>query len=742
MSTYLNPSLYAEVDNYEHDYKGFSSSISHIFADPATARSDCCAIACCGVLQSDYNRYILHGKRPPSFKQRCLQHILVPLSVFMSAGYIAVTVNDKTLNQVLACVLMFFCISWTFFGCVRSSYKKCMFRRALLKKVMQRRNGVIVLESEDEDDENLMLPQTSFELMCAHRACGCYPSDSEKSTDKGDSGGGGDDDNQPQDLCGVMFKKFSDLFCGRLCSCHFQFCGTCALAQEGRQLDSMIHINKRRIDYVSLQFFTDYVNLIRNLRNTKDDAIANHFKALSKLSRMIVKTFIFIIVFVTFLSVAELPRNFEVYNLVVFLLTFLQAFCVLYLVHWQWNRFDLSLDAVIKYFACGFVLCVTSAIFFEGLFSVILQLVIRFVFRTTVQVANDNDYERGFLNYWPYTTFVDGQSPWNIYAEVDDYKRAFHRQHPILSIVILFIDSYFLAALVEEISKYYGFIMVEHPDFLTDSELVAAAEFSAVEDDDSQAGCGDAGGGDESEDDSEAEQVEIQQAGHCGMGGMVLTDAPVGNRHQTLSSRFLSGDEYDVDLTKLQKVELHPAPTRTFNSIGAGITIAMVSASVGFACCENLIYIFLYTEGNAFTQFFTLFQRSLFPIHPLCAAMQSIRVCKRQLENDRSMQLGRIIFPAIILHGTFDFSLMFFNFLISLQDEDSWEIWLFSILALLIAIFIQCFGYLYYIIESRRQVNRLNHLDAARNFVIGAQSAIIGVDPIDDKGCGQCGVLA
>jgi hypothetical protein len=53
--------------------------------------------------------------------------------------------------------------------------------------------------------------------------------------------------------------------------------------------------------------------------------------------------------------------------------------------------------------------------------------------------------------------------------------------------------------------------------------------------------------------------------------------------------------------------------------------------------------------------------RCLFPIHPLAAAIQSLGVCKRDLENDSSTQVGRILFPAWLLHGSFDFSLMAYS---------------------------------------------------------------------------------
>ncbi len=66
----------------------------------------------------------------------------------------------------------------------------------------------------------------------------------------------------------------------------------------------------------------------------------------------------------------------------------------------------------------------------------------------------------------------------------------------------------------------------------------------------------------------------------------------------------------------------------------------------------------------------TLLLRSIFPIHPLAAAIQSIGVCRRDLEGDKSIGLGRIIFPAVLLHGTYDFVLMLIALLIGIRHVD------------------------------------------------------------------------
>ena len=77
--------------------------------------------------------------------------------------------------------------------------------------------------------------------------------------------------------------------------------------------------------------------------------------------------------------------------------------------------------------------------------------------------------------------------------------------------------------------------------------------------------------------------------------------------------------------------------------------------------------------------------RSALPVHPLCAAIQSIGIVRRDVEipfhiqnnqqngNDHRLSygLGRAILPAILLHGTFDFALFFLGFLANLYTTET-----------------------------------------------------------------------
>ncbi len=152
----------------------------------------------------------------------------------------------------------------------------------------------------------------------------------------------------------------------------------------------------------------------------------------------------------------------------------------------------------------------------------------------------------------------------------------------------------------------------------------------------------------------------------------------------------------------------------------------MVSVALGFACCENLLYVFVYSPPSLGIEISTLLARSFFPVHPLCAAIQSLGVCRRDLEGDRKYGLGRIMLPAILLHGTFDFVLMLAAFLEQVKkikegsDDDSTatstendeSVDLASQLPALIAgLVLVVFGFVYFVVQSRAQTRRLVAMD-------------------------------
>lgn len=126
----------------------------------------------------------------------------------------------------------------------------------------------------------------------------------------------------------------------------------------------------------------------------------------------------------------------------------------------------------------------------------------------------------------------------------------------------------------------------------------------------------------------------------------------------------------------------------------------------------------------------TLVARSFFPVHPLCAAIQSIGVCKRDIEGNKNYGIGRVISPAVLLHGSFDFVLLlaaFYNSLKNVEegdngnesgeesssvpaDEEDFASELPSLISGLVFVILGC---IYYACASRAQNQRLIAMDNA-----------------------------
>eukprot|EP00540_Astrosyne_radiata_P021404 CAMPEP_0116836716 /NCGR_PEP_ID=MMETSP0418-20121206/8254_1 /TAXON_ID=1158023 /ORGANISM="Astrosyne radiata, Strain 13vi08-1A" /LENGTH=329 /DNA_ID=CAMNT_0004466523 /DNA_START=280 /DNA_END=1269 /DNA_ORIENTATION=+ len=170
--------------------------------------------------------------------------------------------------------------------------------------------------------------------------------------------------------------------------------------------------------------------------------------------------------------------------------------------------------------------------------------------------------------------------------------------------IFTFINAFLVAAFVEELAKYFGYFMVETPDLMDPNDMEI---------------------NDNTEDTSR-------------MDDLVLSAS--------------SGRPQQNDTSSLRN------PPRSMVSRGAAITIAMVATATGFACSENVTYVLYGSRHGFMNGLYVLILRSAFPIHPFFGALQSIGVVKRDLEKDPKIGLGRIILPAILLHGSFDFILM------------------------------------------------------------------------------------
>ena len=628
-------------------YKGFSTSISSsMFASTRHARSDCCALACFGILQSDRTRYLLTGVPPPSLHRRFVIHLVMPVSMFLLAGYCAVYVRDAQINQLASTFLVLMTVFYVAQDCTRGTTKRVQIREEMLWRAREvegeiekaaasnggdRQAAISELEGlggiskvrgvpprhlagDGDSYHGRDLGQSRFDMGCAHRGCGCYGSDIPDRSSEA----------EPEDVCGCIFRCFADLLCSRLCGCALQCCGCCALAQEAREIERLVPEGRRRIDYLSFEPYVSYYGPIRRLRETTNARLWDHYGALSRLSSSLLKWLGLSLVVLSALAALPLrtTARFRMENMAVLLATFAQAFLILYLVHWRYHKFDLSLDAVIKYFSCGFVLITGLTVFFETIITIFLQLLLAaIILLKDVRVKDSSGYQgvgghdhgggygsssemdapgpfgsplppyaplggHGnlatfaqaflilYLVHWRYHKFdlsldavikyfscgfvlitgltvffetiitiflqlllaaiillkdvrvkdssgyqgVGGHdhgggygsssemdapgpfgSPLPPYAPLgghgnfwrsggpynasgEDYVRSFARSNPGVVVLYLFLNAYAMAALVEELTKYFGYRMVEHPDFLSDDQMrdAAAAATAAV----------------------------------------------------------------------------------------------------------------------------------------------------------------------------------------------------------------------------------------------------------------------
>jgi len=141
-------------------------------------------------------------------------------------------------------------------------------------------------------------------------------------------------------------------------------------------------------------------------------------------------------------------------------------------VHWSFHKFTLSLDAVVKYFACGFLLVTAMLLVVESLVSsVAMPITIIIIFLAISLFAPDRAKE--YLD--KYNELMKGLDQGNQNYEMCELTRSIISENKVFVsfalFLFVFVNAFIVAALVEELGKYYGYWMVEHPDVLLDNEM-------------------------------------------------------------------------------------------------------------------------------------------------------------------------------------------------------------------------------------------------------------------------------
>jgi len=560
--------------------------------------------------------------------------------------------------------------------------------------------------------ENFHEREDKYDGACSHTLFGCYPVDSEYS----DRSNAVDDETcddvtvstagtrgtsattkrlrKGGDFMGRTMKTIFNCCCGKLCKCWCQVFSICALAQEAREARLLLPPSMQRIDMITHQPFHEYHKELNNVRRRFMERASRtwiqHWSALSRLSRYILLMFVLCTVFVIMTMVIHPMGGFDWGDALVLIATFSQSFVVLFIVFGIFHRSDLSFDAVVKFFAVGFCICVPVGFVLEGVVINGLFSLFYIVYYTCLGIGGDG--------------FEDWMS--------DNYRW--------LSILGELINAYFVAALVEELCKYYGFRFVEHPDLLFLTGLDRTAKQTNT-----------SGGIDSYKYDSQL--VSDFSRSHESDGGESVDSR--GRRKRNRKKKLRSSYEDDE--------EDEEPDIRTLQQQAAAITTGMISVAVGLACAENFLYVFFLggtggDVGNIGAELTILLFRSIFPVHALSAAMQSINMIRKFIEEKhgaaRNMGVGKIIFPAILLHGTFDAILMCVNAFIEASwdryyengggDDDAtyeapFNVLLVNLIAAIGILGVMGLSFAWYTYQNRLQISRLSAIDVDRSVRSG-----------------------
>lgn len=135
------------------------------------------------------------------------------------------------------------------------------------------------------------------------------------------------------------------------------------------------------------------------------------------------------------------------------------------------------------------------------------------------------------------------------------------------------------------------------------------------------------------------------------------------------------------------------------------------SSCTYFCIALSLRLTYFFGGGNSqHVEITTLIVKSMFPVHPIAAAIQSVYVCRRDLEKDPTIGLGRIVLPSVVFHGTYDFALLAITS--SWQKDQNYfyqveNVTGVAIVSFCVSLFMVIAGGLYYMRISRAQYARL-----------------------------------
>ena len=210
-------------DTNSRTYRGgFSTSICDLFS--SRNKSDCCALACCGLLLSDRNTYLVTGtQETPPWWRRLVINLGIPLGMLLVIAQLVGRQTDPELQAQVAIRGWAVFIVVIMVLCLRGASFRYSERQLVMRELYRRRHAVDDMD-EAQVQEYLRLNHRDTALSTA--VCSCYPKDNGDTLSSS---------NQP-DLCTCLWKTLAALCCGACCNCWCQCFGLCAIAQQDREI--------------------------------------------------------------------------------------------------------------------------------------------------------------------------------------------------------------------------------------------------------------------------------------------------------------------------------------------------------------------------------------------------------------------------------------------------------------------------------------------------------------------------
>jgi hypothetical protein len=152
-------SLLPQSNHIHNEAQGFSSLLCVFLG---SSRSDCCALACCGLLLVGQNTYLLSGELPTPWWQWLSMNIGIPITALLIFGYIVENTSEDMQEM------------WYLTGiAVFANVVLLLLVRGWYYRYQQRCQ--VLWELDHEYDDYLKLHHC--EMLLATSICGCIATD-------------------------------------------------------------------------------------------------------------------------------------------------------------------------------------------------------------------------------------------------------------------------------------------------------------------------------------------------------------------------------------------------------------------------------------------------------------------------------------------------------------------------------------------------------------------------------------